>query len=160
MFATWNKSHDKPRQHVKKQNHPFADKGPYSQSYDFSSSQAQMWELNPKEGWAPKNWCFPTVVLEKTHVSPLDCKEIKPLIPKGNQSWIFIGRTDAEAPIFWLPDATSQPIGNVALNLKVWGNSMFVAVRKQSEILFTALTITRQWWMDHWSCYSFHYLHQ
>ena len=69
----------------------------------FSSSHAQMWELDHKEGWALKNWCFWIVMLEKTLESPLDCKEIKPVNPKGNQSWIFIGRTDAEAPILWPP---------------------------------------------------------
>ena len=85
----------------------FADKGPYSQSYGFSSNHVWMWELDHKEGWMPKNWCFWTVVLEKTLESPLDCKEIKPVNPKENQSWIFIGRTGAEAetPILWLPDA-------------------------------------------------------
>ena len=81
-----------------------ADKGPSSQSYGFSSSRVWMWELNHKESWAPKNWCFWTVVLEKTLESPLDCKEIKPVSPKGNQSWIFIGKTDAEAPILWPPN--------------------------------------------------------
>ena len=72
-----------------------------------------MWELNHKEGWAPKNWCFETVVLEKTLESPLDCKEIKPVNPKGNQPWIFIGRTDAEAeaPVLWPPDVKSQLTG-------------------------------------------------
>ena len=75
-------------------------KGPYSQSYSFSSSHAWMWELEYKESWAPKNWCFWTVVLEKTLESPLDRKEIKPVSPKGDQSWIFIGRTDAEAEYF------------------------------------------------------------
>ena len=70
-----------------------------------------MWELDQKESWVPKNWCFQTVVLEKTHESPLDCKEIKPVNPKGNQLWIFIGRIDAEVPIFWLPDAESWHIG-------------------------------------------------
>ena len=76
------------------------------QSYGFSSSHVQMWELDYKESWAPKNWCFQTVLLEKTLESPLDCKEIQPVSPKGNQSWIFIGRTNAEAetPIFWPPD--------------------------------------------------------
>ena len=84
----------------------FANKGPYSQSCDFSSSHVWMWELNYKESWAPKNWCFWTVVLEKTPESPLDCKEIQPPNSKGNQSWIFIGRTDAEAeaPILRPPD--------------------------------------------------------
>ena len=86
--------------------HNFAEKGPSSQSYGFASSQVWMWEFDPKEGWLPKNWCFWTVVLEETLERPLDCK-IKPVNPKENQSWIFIGRTDAEAeaPILWLPDA-------------------------------------------------------
>ena len=83
--------------HIKKQRHYFADRGPYSQSYGFSSSHVWMWELDYKESWALKNWWFWTVVLEKILDSPLDCKEIQPVHPKGNQSWIFIGRTDAEA---------------------------------------------------------------
>ena len=81
---------------IKKQRHYFADKGPSSQSYGFSGSHVWMWELNHKEIWLLKNWCFQSVVLEKTLESPLDCKEIKPVYPKGNQSWIFIGSTDAE----------------------------------------------------------------
>ena len=80
----------------KKQRHYFADKGPYNPSYDFFSSHVWMWELDYKESWGLKNWCFWTVVLEKTLKSHLDCKEIQPVHPKGNQSWIFIGRTDAE----------------------------------------------------------------
>jgi len=83
-------SHDQPRQHIKKQKHYFADKSLYSQSYVFSSSHVRMWELGHKEGWAPQNWCFWTVVLQKTLENPLDCKEIKPVNPKGNQSWIFM----------------------------------------------------------------------
>ena len=88
------------------------NKGPSSQSNGFSSSHVWMWELDYKESWVPKNW-FWTVVLEKTFESPLDCKEIQPVHPKGNQSWIFIGRTDAEAetPIFWPPDAKNGLIG-------------------------------------------------
>ena len=103
----------KPRQHVKKQRHYFANKGPSSQGYGFSSSRIWMWELDYKESWAPKNWCLWTVVLEKTLESPLDCKEIQPVHPKGNQSWIFIGRTDAEAetPVLWPPDVKSWLIG-------------------------------------------------
>ena len=99
-------NYDKPRWHIKKQRHYFADKCPSSQSYGFPSSHVWMWELNYKESWAQKKWCFWTVVLEKTLGSPLDCKEIKPVNTKGNQSWIFIGRTDAEteAPILWPPD--------------------------------------------------------
>ena len=84
----------KPRQHIKKQSYHFANKGPCSQSYGFSSSHVWMWELDHKEGWVPKNWCFWIVVLEKTLESPLDCTEIKPVSLKGNQAWIFIGRTD------------------------------------------------------------------
>ena len=85
------------RQHIKKQRHYFASKGLSSQSYGFCSSDVWMWELDNKESWAPKNWCFWTVVLEKTLESPLDSKEIQPVHPKGNQSWLFTGRTDAEA---------------------------------------------------------------
>ena len=106
MLAPWKKSYDQSRQHFKKESHFFADKGPSSQSYSFPSSYVWMWELDLKESWAPKNWCFWTVVLEKTLESPLDCKEIQPVHPKGNQSWIFIGRTNAEAetPILWPSD--------------------------------------------------------
>ena len=109
MFAPWKKSYDKPRQYIKKQRHYITHKGPSSQSYGFSSSHVWMWELNYKESWVLKNWCFWTVVLEKTLESPLNRKEIQQIHPKGNQSWIFIGRTDAEAeiPILWLPDVKS-----------------------------------------------------
>ena len=103
-LAPWKKSYDQPRQHIKKQRH---NKGPFSQSYGLSSSHVWMWELDYKESWVPKNWCFWTMVLEKTLKSFLDCKEIQPVHPKGNQSWIFIGRTDAkaEAPVLWPLDA-------------------------------------------------------
>ena len=107
------KSYDKPRQLIKKQRHYFADKSPSSQSYGLSSSHVWMWELDYKESWAPKNWCFSPLVLEKTLESPLDCKQIKPVHPKGNQCWIFTGKTDAEAetPIFWTPDEKSWLTG-------------------------------------------------
>jgi len=85
-------SNDKSRWHIKKQRHHFAYKGPYCQSYGFPSGHVQMWELDHKEGWA-QNWCFWTVVLKKTLESPLNWKEIQPVHPKGNQSWIFTGRT-------------------------------------------------------------------
>ena len=103
------KTYGKPRQHILKQRYYFADKGLYSQSYSFSSCHVWIWELDHKESWVPQNWCFWTVVLEKTLESPLDFKEIKPVNPKGNQSWIFTGGTDAEAeaPILWPPDAKS-----------------------------------------------------
>ena len=108
MLAPWKKSYDQPRQHIKNQRHCFANKGPSSQSYGFSSHVC-MWDLDYKENRVPKNWCFWTVVLEKTLEHPLDCKEIQPVHTKGNQSWIFTGRTDAEAetPILWPPDAKS-----------------------------------------------------
>ena len=111
-YLLWKKSYDKLRQCIKKQRYHFANKGLYSQSNGFSSSHEWMWEFDHKEGWALKNWCFQIVVLEKTLESPLDCK-IKPVKPKGNQSWIFIGRTDAEAEalILWPPDAKSWLTG-------------------------------------------------
>jgi len=90
MLTPWKKSYDQPRQHIKKQRYYFADKGPSSPSYGFSSSHGWMWELDYKESWVLRDWCFWTVVLEKMLESPLDCKEIKPVHPKGNQSWIFI----------------------------------------------------------------------
>ena len=99
------KSYDQSR-HIKKQRRYFTNKAPSSQSYGVSNSHVCMWELDYKESWAPKNWCFWTVVLEKSLDSPLACEEIQPIHPKGNQSWLFIGRTDAEteAPILWPPD--------------------------------------------------------
>ena len=99
-------SYDQPRQHIRKQRHDFTDKGPSSQSWTFSSSHVSMWELDHKESWAPKKLCFWSVVLEKTLESSLDCKEIQPVHSEGNQSWILIARTDAEAeaPIPWPTD--------------------------------------------------------
>ena len=93
--------------------HYFVNKGPSSQSYGFSTSHIGMWELGYKESWVQKNWCFWTVVLEKTLESPLDCKEIHSVHPKGDQSWVFIGRTDVEAetPILWPPDMKSWLTG-------------------------------------------------
>ena len=113
MLAPWKKSYDQSRQYIKKQTHCFANKGLSSRSYGFSNSHVWMWELDHTESWALENLCFWTVVLEKTLKGPLDCKEIKPVNPKGNQSWILIGRTDAEAeaPILWPPDAKNWPIG-------------------------------------------------
>jgi len=113
MLAPWRKSYDQPRQHIKKQRHYFANKDPSSQSYGFSSSHVWMWELDYKESWVLKSWSFWIVVLEKTLESPLDCKEIQPVHPKGNQSWIYIGRTDAEAetPVLWPPNVKNWLIG-------------------------------------------------
>ena len=106
MLAPWQKSYDQSRQHIKKQRHYFANKCPSSQNYGFSSGHVWVWELDYKESWALKDWCFWTVVLEKTLEGPLNCKEIQPVHPKGNQSWIFTGRTDAEASAsaLWPPD--------------------------------------------------------
>ena len=113
MLAPWKKSYDQPRQHIKKQRHYFANKGPSSQSFGFFSNHVWMWELDYKESQALKNWCFWIVVLEKTLESPLDCKDIQPVHPKGYQSWVFIGKIDVETEtaIIWLPDAKSWLIG-------------------------------------------------
>jgi len=109
MFVPWKESYDQSRQHIKKQRHYFAEKGLSRQSHGFSSSHVRMWELDYKESWALKNWYFWTEVLEKTLESPLDYKEIQLIHHKGDQFWVFIGGTDAEAeaPILWQPDAKS-----------------------------------------------------
>ena len=113
MLTPWKESYDQPRQHIKMQRHYFFNKGPSSQGCGFSSGHVWMWELNYKESWEQKNWCFWTVVLEKILESLLDCKEIQPVHPKGDQSWVFIGRTDVEAetPTLWPPDGKSWVIG-------------------------------------------------
>ena len=111
-----HKSYDKHRQR-----HHLIDKGPYSQRYGFSSSRVQMWELDHKESWVPKYWYFWIMVLEKTLESPLDIKEIKLVNPKGNQAWIFFGRTDVEAPILWSPDVKSQFTGKILMLGKIDG---------------------------------------
>ena len=107
MLTPWKESYDQASQHVKKQRHYLVNKGQSSQGYGFSSSHVRMWDLEYKESWALKNWCFWTVVLEKTLESALDCKEIQPVHPKVDQSRVFIGRTDVEAEtlILWPPDA-------------------------------------------------------
>ena len=108
---------------LQKQRHYFVSKSLSNQSYGFSSSHVWMWELDCKESWAQKNWCFWTVVLEKTLESPLDCKEIQPAHSKGDQSWVFIGRTDveAESPILWPPDVKSWLIWKDPDAGKDWG---------------------------------------
>ena len=115
MLGPWKESYGKPRQHIKKQRHHFANKGPSSQSYDFSSSHVQMWELDHKEG-------FWIVVLEETLESPFD-RKIKPVNPKRNQTWIFIGRIDVEAefPILWPPDVNSLLFRKEPDARKYWG---------------------------------------
>ena len=111
------------RQHIKKQRHYFVNRGPSSQGYGFSSGHVWMWELDYKESWMPKNWCFWTVVLEKTLESPLNYKETQPVLPKGDQSWVFIGRTDVEAetPILWPPAVKSWLILKDPDAGKDWG---------------------------------------
>ena len=110
-------------EHIQKQIHYFVKKGPSSQGYGFSSGHVWKWELEYKESWAVKNWCFWTVVLEKTLESPFDCKEIQPVHPKGDQSWVFIGRTDAEVdtPILWPLHAKSWLIGKGPDAGRDWG---------------------------------------
>ena len=118
------RKHDQPRQHIQKQRHYFADKGPFSQSYGFSSSHVWMGEMDHKQSWVPKNWCFWTVVLGKMLESPLDCKVIQPVNPKGTQPWIFIGRTDAEieTPVLWPPDAKkTDSLGKALMLGKIEG---------------------------------------
>ena len=123
LLLLGKKSYDKPSQHIKKQRSYFTIKGPYNQSYFISSSHVWMWELGHKQSWVLKNWCFWIVVLEKTLESPLDCQEIQLVRPKGNQSWIFIGSTDAEAetPILWPPDAKNWLIWKDPDAGKDWG---------------------------------------
>ena len=120
MIASWQESYDKPRQCVKKQRRHLANKGSYGQSYGLSSSHVWLWKLDLKEGTVPKNWFFQIVVLDKTLESPLDSKEIKPVNLTGNQPWVLIGRTDAEAPILWPSDANSRLIGKDPDAWKDW----------------------------------------
>ena len=123
MLTPWKESYDQPRQHIKKQRHHFVNKSPSSQGYGFSSGHVWMWELHHKESWTQKDLCFWTMVLEKTLKCPLDCKEIQPVHPKGDQSWVFIGKTDVEAetPILWPPDAKSWLIWKDPDAGKDWG---------------------------------------
>ena len=122
MLASQKKSYDQPRQHIKRKRHYFTNKGPSSPRYCFSSNHVWMWEMDFKESWVPKNWCFWTVVFEKTPESPFDCKMIQPVHPKGNKSWTFIGRADAEAetPILWPPDAKNWLIWKDPSAWKDW----------------------------------------
>ena len=144
-LAPWKKNYDQPRQHIKKQRHYFANKGPSSQSYGFSSSYVWMWELDYKESWAPKNWCFWTVVLEKTLESPLDSKEVKPVNPKGNRSWIFIGRSDVETetPILWPPDVKNWLIGKDHDAGKDW--------RQEEKGMTEVEMVGWHHWLDRWT---------
>ena len=123
MLTSWKESYDQPSWHIKKQRHYFANKGLSNQGYDFSSGHAWMWDLNCEESWVLKNWCFWTVVLEKTPESPLDCKEMQPVHPEGNQSWVFIGRTDAEGEtlILWPPHVKNWLIGKDPDAGRDWG---------------------------------------
>ena len=123
-LTPWKESYDQLRQHIKKQRHYFVNRGPSSQGYGFSSSHVWMLKLDCKEGWMLKNWCFCTVMLEKTLESPLDWKETQPVHPKGNKSWIFIGRTndaEAESPIFWPTDAKNLLIWKTLMLGKIEG---------------------------------------
>ena len=119
--AAWKESYNQPRQHIKKQRHHFPNKVRIVKAMIFSSSHVRMWELDHKESWVLKNWCFRTVVLEKTLESPLDSKEIRPVNPKRNQPWLFLGRTDPEALILWTPDTKSWLIGKDCDAGKDWG---------------------------------------
>ena len=122
-LTPWKESYDRPRQHIQKQRHYFANKGPSSQGYGFSCGHVWMWELDCEESWAPKNWYFWTVLLEKTLESPLDGKEIQPVHSEGDQSWVFIGRTNtkAETPILWPPHVKSWLVGKDSDAGRDWG---------------------------------------
>ena len=137
-----------PRQHIKKQRHYCANKGPSNQSYGFSSSYVWMWKLDYKESWVLKNWCFWTVVLEKTLESPLDCKEINPVNSKVNQPWIFIGRTDdeAETPILWPPDAKNWLIGKDLDAGKDWRQE-----KGTTDEMFGWQMASPTWWTWLWA---------
>ena len=123
MFTPWEKSYDQPRQHIKNVRHYFANKGPSSQGYGFFSGHVWMQELDCEESWVPKNWCFWTVVLEKTLESPLDCKDIQPVHPKGDHSWVFIGRinVEAETAVLWPSLVKSWLIGKDPDAGRDWG---------------------------------------
>ena len=123
MLTPWQESYDQPTLHIKKQKLYFALKGPSSQGYGFSGGHVWTWQLDYKESWMPMNWCFWTVVLEKTLESSLDCKEVQPVHPKGDQSWVFIGRTDieAETPVLWPPEAKSWLIWKTLMLGKIEG---------------------------------------
>ena len=152
MLTPWKKSYDQPRQHIEKQRHYFANKGPSNQGYGFSSSHVWMWELDCEESWALKNWCFWTVVLEKTVESPLDYKEIQPVHPKGDQSWVFTGGPDVEAetPILWPPHAESWLIWKDPDAGKDWGQEekgMTVDGWMASLTQWTWVWVdSRSWW--------------
>ena len=165
MLAPWKKNYDKHGTLIKNQRHYFADKCLYSQSYVFSSNHGWLWDSDHKEAWALKSWCFWTVVLEKTLKNPLDCKEIKPVNPKGNQPWIFIGRTDAESetPILWPPDA-GKDWGKEEKGQQKMGclegivDSVDMSLSKFQEILKEKIIwhaavheITKSWtWLSDW----------
>ena len=123
MLTPWKESCDQTRQHIKKQRHYFVSKGPSSQGYGFSSGHVWMWELDYKESWVQKNWCFWTAVLEKTLNVPWTARRSNQSILKGDQSWVFIGRTDVEAetPILWSPDVKSWLIWKDPDAGKYWG---------------------------------------
>ena len=150
-MVAWKKCFDQPRQNIKKQRHCFANKGPSSQSYGFSSSHVWMWDLDCEESWAPKNWCFWTVVLEKTLESPLYSKEIQLVHPKGNQSWILIGRAaaEAEAPVIWPPDWMNWLIGKDPVAGQDW--SQEEKGMTEDEMVWCPVRLHRQarssWWV-------------
>ena len=151
----WMESYHQPRQHIKKQRHYLVNTGPSSPGYGFSSSYACMWDLDYKESWALKNWCFLTMVLEKACEIPLDCKEIQPVRPKGDQSWVFTERTDVEAetPILWPTDAKRWLIGKTLMLGKIEGRRRRGQQRMRrldgiTDSMDMSLSKLREWVMD------------
>ena len=150
MLAPWKKRYDQLGRHIKKQRHCFSNKVLIVKAVVFLVVMYAC-ELDHKEGWAQKNWCFWTVVLEKTLESPLDCKELKPVSPKGNQSWIFIGRTDAETevPIFWPLDAKSRLFRKDSDDRKYWRQEEWQRMRWLdgiTDLITWVWASSRRWW--------------
>ena len=149
--SPWKESYDQPRQHSKKQRHYFANKGPSSQGYGFSSSHLWMWELDHKESWVLQNWCFLICGVGEDSESPLDCKEIQLVHPKGDQSWVFIGSTDVEAetPILWPPDTKSWLIWKDPDAGKDWRREekgMIFSCYVTPDVLPPKKTCFSTWW--------------
>ena len=176
MLTPWKESYDQPTQHIEKQRHYFANRGPSSLVYGFSSGHVWMWELECEEGWALKNWCIWTVVLDKTGESRLDCKAIQPVHSEGDQPWDFFGRNDAKAEtvILWPPHAKSWLVGNdwcweglgargegddrgwdgwmASLTRWIWVSELWELVMDREAWRAAVHEVTKSWtWLSDWT---------